>query len=351
MRHLRVIIVVTAVAGALAPIPPAFIERWYSRGLYAAAQPVITAASSVVPFALLDVAVCALVIGALITLVRRRRQLTAALWSRQTIMFVVMLAASGYLWFLLLWGFNYRRLPLERKLAYDQSRVTRDHALALGRVAVDRANGLALSSRDARADDRLTSEDDSLATAFAEVQRMLGAANQPRVAHPKRSLLTWYFRKAAIDGMTNPFFLEIIVTPDLLPFERPHTLAHEWAHLAGYADESEANFVAWLTCLRGSALARYSGWLFAYEHLSRTLARDDRRALREALTPPVVADLEASARRLARASPRISSAARGAYDTYLRANRIEEGIANYGVVVRLLLGTTFGPDWTPQLSR
>ena len=53
--------------------------------------------------------------------------------------------------------------------------------------------------------------------------------------------------------MTNPFFLEVIINPDLLPFEQPFVLAHEWAHLAGYADESEANFVAWLTCVQGDA--------------------------------------------------------------------------------------------------
>jgi hypothetical protein len=169
------------------------------------------------------------------------------------------------------------------------------------------------------------------------------------VAQPKRSLLTWYFRKAAIDGMTDPFFLEIIVSPDLLPFERPQTLAHEWAHLAGYADESEANFIAWLTCIRGTPLARYSGWLTAYQHLAGVLSREERQTLRAGLSPAVVADLDAIHRRLSRASPRISSAARGAYDTYLRANRVEEGIASYGLVVRLMLGTSFDDEWTPRL--
>ena len=53
--------------------------------------------------------------------------------------------------------------------------------------------------------------------------------------------------------MTDPFFLEVIVNPDVLPIERPFVVAHEWAHLAGYADESEANFVAWLTCAHGDA--------------------------------------------------------------------------------------------------
>ena len=42
---------------------------------------------------------------------------------------------------------------------------------------------------------------------------------------PKRSLLGFYFRYAAIDGMTNPLFLEVILNPDLLPVERPEVLA------------------------------------------------------------------------------------------------------------------------------
>ena len=61
---------------------------------------------------------------------------------------------------------------------------------------------------------------------------------------PKPTLLGGYFHKASIAGMTDPFFLETLLAPDLLDVERPFVIAHEWAHLAGYADESEANFVA-----------------------------------------------------------------------------------------------------------
>ena len=59
--------------------------------------------------------------------------------------------------------------------------------------------------------------------------------------------------------MTVPVFLEIILNPDLLPVEQPSVLAHEWAHLGGYADESEANFIAWIACVRsGDPAAQYS---------------------------------------------------------------------------------------------
>ena len=43
------------------------------------------------------------------------------------------------------------------------------------------------------------------------------------------------------------------------------------------------------------------------------------------------------------------AAAQGAYDTYLRANRIEEGIANYNAVVRLMLGVSLDDQGNPRL--
>jgi len=141
--------------------------------------------------------------------------------------------------------------------------------------------------------------------------------------------------------MTNPLFLEVILNPDLLPFERPDVLAHEWGHLAGYADESEASFVAWLACLRGDALAKYSGWLAAYRRTVNGLPRP-----MHAQLPPLDAgpraDLQAIAVRLGRASPALSGAARGVYDSYLKANRIQEGIENYDAVIQLILGTPLG---------
>jgi len=36
-------------------------------------------------------------------------------------------------------------------------------------------------------------------------------------------------------------------------------------------------------------------------------------------------------------SPRISAAARSTYDSYLKANRVSEGIANYDAVLTLML--------------
>ena len=60
-------------------------------------------------------------------------------------------------------------------------------------------------------------------------------------------------------------------------------------------------------------------------------------------------DLAAERERFGRSSPAVRAAAQGAYDTYLRANRIEEGIANYNAVVRLMLGVSLDDQGNPQL--
>src|SRR5207247_6328116 len=114
------------------------------------------------------------------------------------------------------------------------------HDLALH--AVDQVNSLYASAHANRHEPAL---DPSLATGFADAEHRLGVKSPARPGRPKQSVLDIYFRSAGVDGMTDPFFLETLVASGLLPFERPHVIAHEWSHLAGFADEGEANFVGW----------------------------------------------------------------------------------------------------------
>jgi hypothetical protein len=339
----RLILVFAAIAAALVPIPAPLIEQHYSRGVYPVLQRAVTSGSNLAPIALFDIACGLLLLAGAFAAARRWRSAGAGAALRWIVQSTVVTAAVVYLGFLAIWGLNYRRVPLADKLEYDRQRVSQAAAARFGRTAVGEVNTLVAIDRDGTAVD-------ALAEAFAQAQHRLGASTVAVVGRPKASLLVPYFRRAAIDGMTDPFFLEIIINTDVLPFERPFVLAHEWAHLAGYADESEANFVAWLTCVGAAdAGARYSGWLAAYQHALGALSRDERRALNGDLDPAVVEDLRAVAERLSRATPAVRQAARNAYDKYLRANRVEEGIESYGAVLRLMLGTSFENGWVPRL--
>jgi hypothetical protein len=334
-------VVVVALVCAVAPFPAETIEGLYSTDWYLRIQGVLTTASNTIPIAWLDIGVACLLIAAIELVISRTRLLGPKRAFTRNLITAAGTAAWLYLLFLALWGLNYRRVPLEQKLDYEQSRLTRDAAIAFTNSAVAQVNaGYAAAHATAFAKD-------ALEASFADTQIALGAMRLVVPGVPKRSLLNYYFRRAAIDGMTDPYFLEIIVNPDVLEVERPFVIAHEWAHLAGYANEAEANFIAWLTCVRGKAPQQYSGWLAAYQHGMVAVPRADRSTINPLDDGPRQ-DLQAMAARYAKSSPLVRRTARGVYDEYLKANRVTEGIASYDAVVRLMIGVRYKDGWIPR---
>jgi hypothetical protein len=344
-RALRAGVVLLAVAAAVVPLPRWAVERWYSRGLYPTVQYYVTSVTNQIPVALLDVAIGCLVVFASWRLLRLRRARGGIRAIGTAAAGVLTFVATAYLAFLVLWGLNYRRVPLKDKLELDESRVTEETAIRFASDATHRINALYSTAH------LESPPGPSLAEAFGRAQTGLGASATAVPGVPKASLLEAYFRWAAIDGMTNPFFLEIIVNPEVLPIEGPFVLAHEWAHLAGYADESEANLVAWLTCLRGDALAEYSGWMAMFGQVVSEMPPSSRRRISPALAPGPREDFREIAARWARSRPVVRNFARETYDVFLRANRVEAGIASYDQVVRLILST--GPEhgWVPRVRQ
>jgi hypothetical protein len=338
----EIAIVAAAVAVAVIPIPPAAVERLYSLGLYPFLQPAVTSMSNGVPVALLDCLLLGVGFGWLAFAIRDARAglLRAAfrILARSAVW-----AAALYLLFVAVWGLNYRRVRLADRVPFDASAVTADAARAAGLVTVAQLN--ALSERaHGEGWDASAGIDPVLAGAFGRALSDIGFPPGAIVGRPKRTLLDWYFRRAGVDGMTDPFFLETLVAVGVLPFERPFVIAHEWGHLAGIANEGDANFVGWIACMRGSIAHRYSGWLFLYSELSRAVGSRDRASLAQVLTPGPRADLQAIRDRLAReVNPRVSEAGWRVYDSYLKANRVQEGTASYAEVVRLVLGARL-PD-------
>jgi hypothetical protein len=339
-----------AAIAALAPIDPAVVERHFSTRLYPAVQTIVTPLSNLVPFALFDLLTCAAALTIVVVTVRGVRR------ARQQRRFGPLLAAVGrlataaavaYLAFLVLWGLNYRRVPMTERLQMNDETPTTEAVVGLGRQAVEQLN--TLYSQAHRIGWTVEPRyDTGLHRAFALVQQQLSEAPPAVPGRLKQTIYGPYFRWTSVDGMINPFALEVLANPDLLPFERPFVAAHEWAHLAGFADESEANFVGWLVCLRAEAPARYSAWQYVYWQVYGEVANEHRLALRDALADGPRRDLDAIADRVRRGQlPMLRNASWRVYDQYLRANRVEEGIRSYGEVITLILRARFDEGWIP----
>ena len=333
-------LVAAALLGALLPVPAAVVERLYSATVYPALQAWLTSLSNHAPFALLDVLIvtaAALWTGLIardFTNLRSPLRVVVRAGARTLVWF-----AGAYIAFLVLWGFNYRRVPLVEVLSFDSARVTPDAVAAAATVAADRANQSYAPGRS-EGSPGFFPVDPSFGDALYRALADVGRPQRVVPARPKSTLLDAYFTRAGVDGMTDPFFLETLMASDLLPFERPFVVAHEWAHLAGIADEGDANFVGWLACVRASPAAQYSGWLFLYRELAQAVAGRDRASVAARLAPGPRADLRAIRERFLRhVNPRVAAAGWRVYDSYLKANRVEAGAASYAEVVRLVVGT------------
>lgn len=293
------------------------------------------------PVAALDLVIGLLALGLAAALWRVRR---GALRWPTAVALLACLAATAWLAFQMLWGWHYQAPTLEDRLGVPrrpgQSAVSVDgraeRARAVAAHAVVRLNALH-GEAHARPWPSGDEARGAIEYVLRDVLRDLHVDWHPVFPLPRRSLVDRYFRWAGIDGMTNPFGLEVILNSRLLEVERPHVLAHEWAHVAGFADESDASFVAWMAGVRAGGQQEYAAWLGVVPHLWGALPAADRQARLAAIGEGPMADLRAIAARAAERSPAVQEMAWRVYDRFLKANRVAEGVARYDAVTRLIL--------------
>ncbi len=335
-------------------LPSPWIERFYSNGVYPWIQSSISSLANSVPFAVMDALIVALIVGLVawwwVRMARagRGKRLRAALAMTFN---TAVLGAIIFLVFLGLWGFNYSRTPLTKKLDYDEQRIT-GQALEHRTIAlIEEVNRLAPGVHAAPP---LLDEDwiQRLLPSFNGVITEFGRTRAIAAVRPKRSLLDAYIAATGTPAFINPFGGEMIADSRLLQIEKPATAAHEWAHLAGYADESEASFVGFLACVRsGDPFVEYSGLLMLYPYLRSNLRRDDVADRLPKLAPEVIEDLKAiAARESERYKPQISRIQWQVYDKFLKASHVKEGVENYGLFVNLLLGAKYEQEWVPVMK-
>lgn len=331
------------VAAIVAIFPPgaASVERFYADGLYPMIQANVTSLSNRSPMALFDLAVIAFMIALLVIWVRsirlaRKKQALKNLWAGFVATLTVL--AIVYLWFLAAWGLNYARPRLESQLTYDASKITPHAVRALAEHAVAQANRLHAEAH-AAGFPRMYEVPQSLVDALHSVEKDLGRPRPTVVATPKWSLFSPYYRATAVSGQLGPFFLETLLNPDLTGPERPAVLGHEWAHLAGFAPESDASFVGLLAAMRSGPAGEYSAWLDLVSEATRQLQPVTQRLVLQQLGPGPRQDQNAIRERLKSIVEPVDQAAWATYDTMLRSQGVEEGVQSYSRVIELLIGT------------
>ena len=319
-----------------------WIERVYVNGAYPAWQHAAFTLTDPLPWSLGDIAALvgiAAIVWQIVRFARSRRR-RAADWAMMLLNCAAILGIYA-VWFELSWGWNYARAPLETRVRFDAARVTPAAAAELRDRAMAEMNALAATAH-ARAD--LPVDMPVLEAAWLPPVQRAGNSWTPNVGSAKPTIADPFMQATGTSGFINPLTLNVALASDLLWFERPFDMAHEWSHVAAYAREDEANYLAIVTCLRSTDPAvQYSGWfeLFLYLPQKRHYAHRE-------FVPLVWQDFAALRKRDARhINVILAHWTWRTYNVYLKSNRIASGVENYDEVTRLMLGIPLDAQGLP----
>jgi Protein of unknown function (DUF3810) len=247
------------------------------------------------------------------------------------------------------WGFNYARPAIEARQAWSDEAIPDELVVRLAGAEVDAANAAyrELHGSDDAGEPTAPGDLRELHAALEEGWRAAlaelgwtGPVRWPR-GPVKRLLISPLMHRAGLSGFYAPYTGEANVNRSVPAVSMAHVVSHEMAHQRAVGPEDEANFLGYLAAAHApSAWARYSAHVFAQRQLLRSLLRTDREratALIERRLPGVqrdVNDLVAYWELSRGTTGRITHAMN---DTYLKANRVEGGVASYGGSLELLL--------------
>ena len=337
----------------LASFAPELIERFYSSYLYQMIGRVIAIINKPFAYSLAEIGLVALVITLVIWLL----WLAQKTWNGYLSFFDLLtfliyrgLWASGVLLllFLLLWGLNYHRQGLANSLNLEGRQTRPGELEEICSLMITQLNSNYEAARlgqagitDRPAPPSRPALYDSLEKSYQNLN-LLGRASQSGLGPPKPLLLSPLLSRLGISGIYSPFTGEANYNDEAPACDLPFVIAHEKAHQRGYAREDEANFIGFLACINASEpFIRYSGYLQAMPRVMNVLATTNEeiyRTLVARIGEGARTDLQGRAAfwRL-RENRVLGEVARRTNNTYLRANHVRSGIANYDEVTALIL--------------
>jgi uncharacterized protein DUF3810 len=333
--------IVLAWIAASAALPAGWVEHAYANGMFAALNRALVPFTDRLPIAFSDVEGAAVLIAAVVWWVRAIRHAPRGRKGRTVLALVAHTAgfvALGIVVFELAWGINYRRPTVAARVQYSEARVTDAAVARFSERIVDTLNANVVAAH------KETLDRDKLRAAFEPLVRRLGDGWDVAVGVPKTTILQPYYDAAGIGGQYSPFSFETLLNASFLPVEVPRALAHEWAHVGGFTNEGDANYIGTLACLRShDPLIRYSGAYWTYGELPES----QRRRLR--LDPRVNEDFRLGRERFLRHyKPQIFAMQWRFYDRYLRSSGVAGGVASYGQFLKLLVGTPMDDQGLPK---
>ncbi|KPU43827.1 hypothetical protein OXPF_26870 [Oxobacter pfennigii] len=329
---------------------PEFVEKLYSNTIYKPIGIILSNITGIFPFSVAELTVLLLTalllygIGKVIMSFIRRKP-NALRFFLNYLGNILIFTSIIYFLFMVLWGLNYYRQPFSKITGLDVSPADLEELEEVCVMLINNANDLRQRMGETETGTmklNSTLQDAYLrAGAGYENASSLYAVLDGKFGRPKGVFASVIMSYAGISGVYFPLTSEANVNKDMPPSMLPCTISHEMAHQRGFAREDEANYIAYLTCrLHPDDDFKYSGVLLALINSMNALYSYDREKylyLRQSYSEGVnkdLGELNAFWQKYEGPFEKISNSIN---DTYLKANRQQDGVHSYGRMVDLII--------------
>jgi len=322
---------------------PAFIEKYYSNGIYPYISRAMRIGLGWIPFSFGDLIYTTGIIMILRwlwvykkELIKFKRKYYIQLFTSLNIILLL---------FHVLWGFNYYRQPLNVTLE-----IKKEYTLEQLKKTVEEYADLSNIVH------RKLQPIDSLPVIFnrsqAELFKIASSGfehlPQPQLRQEltpnsiKKSLLTLPLTHMGYSGYLNPITGEAHTNARINCYKTPVLILHEMSHQLGFAKENEANYVAIYAGIQHEdEYFNYSAYIFGLRYLLNDLYSKDTAAFEEikaTLRPGILKNYKELSDFWAPYNDGvIEKVSQATYNQYLKANNQPDGMKTYSYVVALLV--------------
>lgn len=254
--------------------------------------------------------------------------------------------------FLALWGYNYldRGLGerLQLKAATDRAQLAQAYLDCMDRAMERRAAIPGIMHFETIEDWDQFPADTTINSWLENELSGLGYPTDARI-RVRHIRPDGVLRRMSISGIYNPFTGEANVDNALGPLQKVFTIAHELAHGYGITGEAEANFAAYLACLRsGNPMAAYAAEYVLWRHLAsevnKNYPQETVLALAARIPEVLQKDREAIWKNYYRYKGYFPEITNTMNDAYLKVQGVEAGADDYDLFVNLWF------DWAAQTT-
>ncbi|NEW78670.1 MAG: DUF3810 domain-containing protein [Gelidibacter sp.] len=322
---------------------PAEIEKYYSNGLYIYISKFLNLLFGWIPFSVGDILYALLVIVIIkniFTAIKNKK-----LHFKNTLFKIGGFISILFFIFHLNWGLNYFRQPVYKILNFENEKYTTNELVDFTKKLIVKINKVQLSITK---NDTLIVENEKNKPEIQEISYSVYKQfqeNYPQFHHEnlkvKHSLFSLPLTYMGFAGYLNPLTNEAQVNSLIPKNTYPMIVCHELAHQVGIASESEANFMGYLaTTNSNDVYFNYSGYLMAVRFCLFEIYQKDPEKfelLKIELNKGILKDIQKSEAFWESYQNWTEKYFKTFYDSFLKANKQQDGMKSYNKVVLLLV--------------